>query len=449
MRKLRAWLIPAAIFLACLCGLLALEKHALKSTPWPGYLHPWNSDKMMQALPVERLRADPLKSLLCLDRQPPALNVLRAGLAAMSGEPADSVHLLPRVDQLMYLAWAVQYAMLSVLVFFWLRLATSCSWFSLLGAAAWSLLPAPLHFSVLLEGTLLSALAVSWLLYELQRSLAAPARGAPLAFAAAAAFYARSVFQWYFFPVFLAAAHVGGLGRKEMKTLALLSLLLAGPLLGKQWLFKETLATSTFEGDHKLGLVWYYPPPEEVNEFFRDVQPPKLPPANSLSGIVLRWCPAMPDRFLNQVNLAIFHRYVRQQPADAFRGVMKSVALNASTFWKSSASSNADHLAFFSPLRDPGVWLFSEWRLQLLGLLTLLLWASRVSRMARTERTAELRKAAALGLVAGYVVAILHLANRYDWTEAERLKFFLEPAFFVFLLAELRLAVIRALRVFR
>jgi hypothetical protein len=40
-------------------------------------------------------------------------------------------------------------------------------------------------------------------------------------------------------------------------------------------------------------------------------------------------------------------------------------------------------------------------------------------------------------VVISYILLITHLSNRLNWTEARRLKFFLEPVFLVFIISQI------------
>ena len=61
-------------------------------------------------------------------------------------------------------------------------------------------------------------------------------------------------------------------------------------------------------------------------------------------------------------------------------------------------------------------------------------WRAKWRRAGRRWRAAipPLGRELALLLVASFIFATCMLANRYDWVEANRLKYFLDPLFFLF-----------------
>ena len=99
MRKTKL-LIPASFsfcFVLTLSLIFSYLKHG-KSGVW---IQPWNSDEMMQCLPIRQLLKTPLQSLWYLHIQPPLLDAIRACIAFFHRSAPDG-ELLKRVDLTMY-----------------------------------------------------------------------------------------------------------------------------------------------------------------------------------------------------------------------------------------------------------------------------------------------------------------------------------------------------------
>ena len=92
-----------AVFSALL--LLLLEAHYRQYAP-KGYFQPWSSEAMMQTLSIEDLRDAPLQSLWYLNIQPLLFDTLRAILSQI-WKSADSMAMLLKVDQSLYVLWAL------------------------------------------------------------------------------------------------------------------------------------------------------------------------------------------------------------------------------------------------------------------------------------------------------------------------------------------------------
>lgn len=85
--------------------LLLLEAHYRQYAP-KGYFQPWSSETMIQTVSIEDLRDAPLQSLWYLNIQLPLFDTLRAILSQI-WKSADSMAMLLKVDQSLYVLWAL------------------------------------------------------------------------------------------------------------------------------------------------------------------------------------------------------------------------------------------------------------------------------------------------------------------------------------------------------
>ena len=221
------------------------------------------SDSMMQTLPILNLYQQPWESLWALHKQPPMLDMIRAGLAHLSPQ-SSYPDLALNVDSMMYVVWAFFYALLAALVFVWIRARLGAGPLPFVLALLWIIYPGALAMATLLEGTMLSALLITWLLYELWRITTGEGATWRLALVAVLLYLSRTVFQWFFIPVLLLSLLVARVPSGRMVRVLAPLLIVVVLFSFKQLMLFGSVATTTFSGEHSLGIVWYHPTVEEL-----------------------------------------------------------------------------------------------------------------------------------------------------------------------------------------
>jgi hypothetical protein len=443
----RSWRFAALVFAGSALFLLTLEERQRAVAAIDGiYLQAWHSDLMMQTLPIKELKAQPLTSLWYLHIQPPMLDAVRAALTPLT--PAGDAELLRTVDRRLYIVWALVFAGLTTIVTTWTTEITRSRRVGLVAAVLWTLHPSALAMATLLEGTQLSAFWITWMLYELW--LLPKRRGSALrlGLTAAGSFLTRTVFQWYFLPVLLTGVWlrrrthrdvlvVGSIGGAVMLALCLKQLLLFG-----------TLSTTTFGGQHKVGVIWA---PEIVPpsaEFTRLSEPLRGRYPRGAIGLGGSWNTELQWQ-LHHVNEAAARRAVAEHPRAAALGILKSLATNYSPYWKPTYDYTLNDLV--SGLPWVGPYRYFGFLYQPLLVLGACIWlacrrlrsssgSSSPRAKARTSKLSSsstgLWRGSGLLIVVAYVFGVSLLGNRSEWYEGNRLKFFLEPTFFVFILSQ-------------
>ncbi len=288
--------------------------------------------------------------------------------------------------------------------------------------------------ATLLDGTMLSAVLTTWMLYELWRF--SEKRGSELRISAAAIFLflTRTVFQWYFVPVLLIALWIANASRKSIfRVITPISLVVVVFLL-KQFVLFGTISTTTFGGEHKLGLIQYHPTADDTNGY-----------TNNLN---YRY-PEGARKYMTKYNTEkqaiqniTFDRIASSRLRCCFiesmKGVASSVYLNGSKIWHPTSEYVTERNLFPSLnrlfWREPYDFIFSGPFIVLLT-FAIVLWICR-----NNYRLREARRSLAVAIGAAYVLMILLMSNRYAWTEVDRLKFFLEPALYVFIVTQFVLA---------
>ncbi len=191
--------MPLIIFLVSLLFLNILQDIYRPYINDRVHFQAWTSDQMMQALPIKQLKETPVQSLWYLHKQPPMLDFIRAIIVRFFRDiPND--YLLLRVDRALYYIWSFFFAVMSSLVYVWVKRLSNIP-FALVSTFIWILHPDPIFYSMLLESTLMSSLFTLWFFYELWRFNQNYGSIYRLALTSVFLFYTRTIFQWYFFPI--------------------------------------------------------------------------------------------------------------------------------------------------------------------------------------------------------------------------------------------------------
>jgi hypothetical protein len=394
------------------------------------YFQEYKSDDMMQALPIEQLLDAPLESLLYLHIQPPMFDTIRAFLA-MLPLLEGSRSLLLAVDGRLYAVWAMLYALMAVLVFVWIQHTTGSSRIAAVAYVLWLIHPGALAMATLLESTMLSSILTTWLLYELWRFSRQEGSKLRLSVATILLFLTRTVFQWYFIPILLMALCIAGASRKSIFMVIIPISLVVTVFLFKQYVLFATLSTTTFTGEHKLGLIQYHPTVDDINRYTAIIDYKYPDPAKEYSSKYNNEQQAI----TNLVYDKIFSERLICCFWESMRGFAVSINQNIRDFWR--PTSQYGNFIYLDRLywRDAYEFIFSKVFILPLA-LSIAFWFSQNMHCLRIAY-----RSIATAFVAVYILMIILIGNRYEWVEANRLKFLLEPSLYVFVVTQFVLAL--------
>jgi len=411
------------VFCLSFCFLMALEHGARPHAIDGLYFQKYTSDRMMQTLPCAILRERPWQALFYLHIQPPMLDAIRALLAQF----ADSLRAL---DSVLYVVWGLIYACIATLIFHWIARLATRRW-AAFAVLAWCLHPAALFCATLLDSTQLSGLLVFWLLFELWRAKTSRRLGPfRLSLAVACVFLTRTVFQWYCLPVLaLALLLMGFRLRRVFLSLSLCAVVVL-LLVTKQYVLYRTLSTSTFSGYHYCGLFWYKPSEAELNGA-RAALAPVYPEGAEPVSAQYNTADVFAD---NLVYTKACRDAIAANPGMLFR-IARSIRQNVRVFFWPTVWAGRNAITDRLPWR----WLYDR-VFGGVGYVLLVAFVCLVWVRDKRRRSLPVLSRAELGLLVpvAYTFTIVNLGNRYDWVESHRLKFLLEPAFFVFLVCRIR-----------
>ena len=240
-------LLSIAISIVTFVFYLGLEAYMRPYASDGLYFQQWTSETMMQTLSIEDLRRAPFESLWYLHMQPPLFDALRGVLALLAtaqGGPA----LVREVDQGLYLLWALGAALLGMVMFRWLKRLTSTT-VALVATLLFMLHPGVIFYATLLDGTFLSAICIFLCYYELWKLSKNPHRSI-LPFTALFITLAllRTLFQWPAVIVFTAALILLKVPRRSVLTYVAICLVCLGSYLLKQYMIFGTTSTFGWRG---------------------------------------------------------------------------------------------------------------------------------------------------------------------------------------------------------
>ncbi len=390
------------------------------------YMQIYSSENIMQTLPMQQLHDAPLINLYYLHIQPPMLDTIRALLAAISPF-SKGLQLEHFVDGGLYILWAFLYAALALLIFTWIYAATGSAKIAGTSYTFWLFNPGALAMAMLLESTLLSSLLTTWTLYELWQFSERRGSEWRLTIATILLFLTRTVFQWPFAIVFLAALYMANIPGKSLFKIFIPFFVVLMVFLGKQFILFDTFYTTTYAGEHKLGLIQYHPAEAEIAKYRLKLNYKYPTGAQSYQARSNNEEQVLTNIIYSQIASDRLSHYF----AESLQGITKSVILNGKQMIK-PISRYQNSFPFFKRLfwRD-----FSDFILITPLYLSLILAFAVWLRRNRSNLKGTYPKLAP-ALIAFYVVTILLIANRYDWTEVDRLKFLLEPTIYVFVIVQ-------------
>ena len=418
---------PLAVFALSFALVEIVEsifrRHAIGGVYFQGL----TSETLMQSVSLRELRAAPLESLWYLHVQPPVTNLIRAMLVLFHrGASWDEV--MRGVDRDLNHVWALAAAALAMLTDTWLRRLRVPGALAALFTLGWLLHPAAFAYATLLDGTLLSALFTTWVLYETWRFASGDGGSVGrLSAAVLLAYFTRSLFQWPFVLVMLASLLLLRLPRRQLLTFGAVVGLTVGLYSMKQATLFGTVSTSTLQGTNlsrSIGADCGPIVPVAVAHRARLTapvltEPRKLEGSENFNHV---------DRLSIESQLmGCFRRTLAQR---TWAELWASYRSNFDLFVEPSSKYSRNEIVDRLPWRERVDWIFSGPRLIWLaiGASLLSIWQSR----------RRLRCLLALLLPVAYVLGVGIVGER---GENSRFKFFLEPALCVLVLAQLHRVV--------
>ena len=411
------------------------------------FLH-LSSDSMMQTIPIVQLRENPIESLYYLHIQPPLLDVIRTLIVTFFVDQriVDEAVLIQAVDGILQHLYVTLFGILSALIFLWIRLATNSVLFAGVVTVGWSVYPTPIFLSTLLDGTLLSAVLITWMIFEIWLMYQGRGSASRLALSILLCFFVRSFFQWYFLPALLVSLILIGMKGRKLTIVCLLLVLGAGGYLGKQYLVFGIPSTSTFSGEHLTGVLWI----EEANPAGGLVWTGKETEAyremiNTREKKISLHYPAGAHDYAagynteQQWKLNLIHSEIALEKCvssgvSCLTALWKSLRQNWSEYWHVEGWGNSVLVD-----RLPDWYKRAYFRLSTRYVWFLVFAAALFLIAHKISRKSEWRKILGLILVPGFVFGVCIFGNRFDWYEGGRMKFFLEPVYVVFVSSQIYL----------
>ena len=409
------------------------------------YFHIWPSDSMIETLPSSLLRTYPLESLFYLHIEPPLLDGVRAVILDFFNE-GSGITASEFLDGKMYWVLTLFYGALSALVYLWVRIATNSKSIASVSSLAWILYPSPIFFSTFLDATLIGTVFITWMIFEIWLFYQGKGSTVRLLTAAILCFLTRTFFQWYFFPILLISLLFIGVRRRVFFQSLIVLLLVVGGYSAKQYYLYGTFGTTTFASEHLTGMLWIESANpsggltwtgKETEEHLDLIQTyardnPKTYPENAVKfgggyNTKLQW-----DR--SYAHSRIAREYCEKEPYSCVGGVWRSFLTNWPEYWRVESWTK-------SVLTDAyPEWLKKQYyrvstRAEFLLIIAGICFFVLARRSKWTWRWWI--RSMALVLVPGFLFGICILGNRFDWYEGGRMRFFLEPVFFVFVVSQL------------
>ena len=248
----------------------------------------------------------------------------------------------------------------------------------------------------------------------------------------------RTIFQWYFFPVFVVALILLRASFQDQIKAFLLFGIVVGVFIIKQYVLYGVFTTTTFSGEHKTGLLWIEKANPAGGQIWRgenvSLAYKQFLEENSAT-VKIRY-PSAAEQYsggynteeqwrLNHIHTKVANEFCVEDIHRCLNRIRKSLRQNWSEYWVESwdSSNTIVQSAFWTKYYYRVVHNYRE-------ILLLLLVVALVSDRLLEKR--KLLKVCGLCVVPGYILTISLLGNRYDWYEGGRLKYILEPGIFVF-----------------
>lgn len=431
-RRRITFVLGALIFIVGVLGTLTLENLMRPYARDGTYFQAWSSEDMMQTVSIRDLREAPLETLFNIHIQPPGFDLVR-GILVRFWPALDLPDLLKRVDNSLYVLWAFILGGLGLLIFLWL--AAQCG---LLIATAGSLIfllhPASIFFATYLDTTLLSAFLILWAYYLLWRIK----NGHPVpiwVFSAItlALFFTRSIFQLPTLILLAVCLYLLRVPRRSLVTFLLVTGLICGLYIAKQWHQFHILSTSSLGGVNLANSVGAGMGTANYAGYLDDprnlaVTDPRLPDV-LMSRTKLNGQPNFNNINYLALDDSLFSRFQKKLFSAPVGESVASYAENLAIYFKPSSTYSSNHV-----IVDRLPWtnlynrIFSAPVLPILLVIGLAVWLARV--------IAGRLYAQGLGLILPGLYIFL-ASVLLDKGENMRFKFFLEPVMFVLVVSQL------------
>ncbi len=391
----------------------------------------WSGDTFMQSVAINDLLAVGPIGLWYLHVQPPMLDGMRF-LLALPEWLGGSEIATQTIDQRQYLVYALLYGALNAFVYSWLQTLTGSARWSVAGAVVWAVYPGNLAMATLLDGTYLSAALITVMLFLLYLAIATQ-RALFLnlwLLALLLTTLTRTIFQLQiliFIPVIVWVLYRYRISAKSGAAVGV-SIALVGSLFllpAKQFVLYETTATTSFAGNHQIEVVSYRPSQDELDAV---VVPPEIlenaerfvSGFNSPENVALNYT-------LTQVGNA----YYLSDPFQVAKNLLWGIQMNTAQAFKFTSEYAPNRFVESLPWNPPQINGISV-TFYLLGLTLMIL--SYIYAFGVRGLLTRLRKYWPLAFVFAAIMLTIMLANRYDWSEADRLKSMLLPTVVVALI---------------
>lgn len=407
----------------------------------------WSSNDFMQEVKIQDLVDAGPVALWYLHVQPPVLEALRLILSFPEYLTGGTMT-AQMIDQRMYVLYAVFYGALLFTVFLWVRTLTRSRAWAYVGAVAIGAYPGTIAMATLLDGTFPSAVLATVMLFLLYLAIR---QGSPRLLnwwllSLVLLSFTRTIFQLQiliFMPVVVFLLYRYRM-RSAKPIAVVLSVILTGSLFllpAKQYVLYDTTATTSFAGNHQIEVVSYRPTDAELAA----VEVPQDIIGNAEqfdSGF------NSPENVeLNYILTQVGNDYYLRDPFQVAKNLLWGVQMNTfqafrwthdySIVGAGPANIAADLLPWTPPSNVGLSWVF-YW-LVLLVTVGALLYVYGIRGLMQLVRTY-----AALAFIVATTMLTFLLANRYDWTEADRLKYILVPFFCVVFISTISRAAQKA-----
>ncbi|CAB4619340.1 unannotated protein [freshwater metagenome] len=439
-RNLNFWIWPSAIFLVSTFALWLTERifraHAVPALLDGGYrFQSWSSDTLMQTMGLNDMVAfGPVKALWLEHIYTPGFDAIRLLLALpetlRTGVP-DPVS----VDYRIYMLYCIVYGSINALVFVWVRDLTRSTVWAFIGMLIWALYPGNLMVMMLLDGTAISLLAIAFSFYFLYRFLKVKN---PWYITGFAGFFligslTRSFIQIHVLIILvIAMIAFGFMAKWKNRPVQILNLMLAALVFFlpiKQFVMYDTLAVSTFTGYHRAGMLWIDP---------RSV--PDIPYSQKALDNAAAFVSRENTVFALKDNLrleAAANTYLRTHPVDSAKALWRSLQVTIPEAFRPTSDYVWSSVVEWTPWKTQFNWLFSSWRY-----LCILFATLAVTIWSRTWKGfwVLLKRYAWFGVFYLLVAFPVIFSNRFragqedlgaSWTDAMRLKIFIEVPVYV------------------
>lgn len=421
--KSRAFLVLVIFLLSF--GALRLAPIVLQSHLIAGlYFHGIPSETMMQTVSVDDLKHHFLQSLWNIHIQPPLFDLLR-GLLAIRSESSDPILLQYDVDRGLYLLWTFIYGLMSALIFWWLAKVTN-GLFAFLATLFFIFSPAVLLYATLLETTFLSSfliLCFVYLLWKIQRG----EQVSPwmLAISFLALFFTRSIFQWQWLVIVGLCLWILRYPAPSLRRFLLLSSLVVGLFVAKQFALFGITSTSSFTGLNLCQSIQACKPHFIPAPIVHPDDPSVLVRSQKLTGA---------HNFNNRIDLELNQAYLADYKEKLknleFSQLLSNYYRNFTIYFQPSsnyASTNTLLAHFPGRVKNYYEKLFSAPVFPALIMVCGLFYIFTSSRR-------ELMHSVGIAVP---VIAILMISILFESGENMRFKFFVEPILYIFIATQI------------